>query len=605
MLKFNSLNTARSLTARARELDAYKRFLLAVGRGNIPRIHALVATARRQGRGIHAILGRIDLAIKHLYSPKGYSEEEFQRAYLFATLGWRPLLELAHCTLGLPSIDAVKRRVSKNLLSASAQSPTLREMQENLTVCYPTDPAIDIPHALDSVFKGPGFQIMIDEIKIESRLRWDPRSNMILGVCREHSEHSVLEFRSMVQANAIKDDLDAKRLHLGTEATVVAVGSLSGERVSYTARPFVVSATCKAETVMAHKDLLERTIAAAHKHAPHIGGRLYCLGTDGESRRRRSLALLTMVCELAVNSPLRIQLGELEFFDYLCGADEITCDFDFRHVLKRFRNVLLRLAGIKLDGVVITTSILRRHLSASGLKKAQIDSILSPNDKQDVTLMFKLLSAIANLAPADPSDDPPTHITRRLLRLLGRLYTHLLEPYTNVSLTLHEQLSHLSAAAHLVLAIYSSEKGGFIPVQLYYDVMSMIKNAYFCVGKTQLDDPDGAFWIILLGTDGLEKVFGRVRTITGNDTNCDVLQLANRLDGAVNCTNIFALHPDWERGSRRLTLKGVVEQGTDVKQKSDHINPVSWTGDVAVRNVVLKSCWQEGRRVAESELNNA
>lgn len=95
------------------------------------------------------------------------------------------------------------------------------------------------------------------------------------------------------------------------------------------------------------------------------------------------------------------------------------------------------------------------------------------------------------------------------------------------SLSLHQQLSQLSAAAHLTLALYSSNQGDFIPVQLYFNTMTMIKNVYFCVAKVQVDNPDGSFWIILLGTDGLEKVFGKVHTMIGNDSHADLLQLSN------------------------------------------------------------------------------
>jgi hypothetical protein len=55
----------------------------------------------------------------------------------------------------------------------------------------------------------------------------------------------------------------------------------------------------------------------------------------------------------------------------------------------------------------------------------------------------------------------------------------------------------------------------------------MIKNVYFCVAKTQIDDPDGSFWIILLGSNPLEALFGKVHTIQGNDLNINQLQLAN------------------------------------------------------------------------------
>jgi hypothetical protein len=133
------------------------------------------------------------------------------------------------------------------------------------------------------------------------------------------------------------------------------------------------------------------------------------------------------------------------------------------------------------------------HLLSTGLGKHHIDAIVSPNDKQDVKLMYDLLSSIAVLQPAKEDESPPVHNTRNALRLLGKLYTHILEAYTNVTLSLHDQLQHLSAAAHLVLAIYSNDKGGSMPSQTYFDMMTTIKNVYFCVAKTQLDNPDRSF----------------------------------------------------------------------------------------------------------------
>jgi hypothetical protein len=58
-----------------------------------------------------------------------------------------------------------------------------------------------------------------------------------------------------------------------------------------------------------------------------------------------------------------------------------------------------------------------------------------------------------------------------------------------------------------MLALYNLDKGGFIPIQTYFDMMCMTKNAYFCIAKVQGDNPGGSFYLILLGTDGLEKVF--------------------------------------------------------------------------------------------------
>ncbi|KAF8910004.1 hypothetical protein CPB84DRAFT_1842672 [Gymnopilus junonius] len=134
--------------------------------------------------------------------------------------------------------------------------------------------------------------------------------------------------------------------------------------------------------------------------------------------------------------------------------------------------------------------------------------------------------------------------------------------------------------------------------------MSMIKNVYFCVAKMQIDNPNSSFWIILLSTDGLEKVFGKVRTMVGNDTNADQLQLTNHIDGAVQCVKILRsilsgeAKVDAQSQAASLRLD-------DISSKYDHINPKSWKGDVKVANVVLGSCWSSGFRQAEAELEEA
>jgi hypothetical protein len=65
----------------------------------------------------------------------------------------------------------------------------------------------------------------------------------------------------------------------------------------------------------------------------------------------------------------------------------------------------------------------------------------------------------------------------------------------------------------------------------------MVKNAYFCVAKAKVDDPHGKFWIILLGTDRLEVLFGILRTMVGNDANLDLLQLGLRLTGTTEVSS--------------------------------------------------------------------
>ncbi|KAI0026845.1 hypothetical protein K488DRAFT_31761, partial [Vararia minispora EC-137] len=115
----------------------------------------------------------------------------------------------------------------------------------------------------------------------------------------------------------------------------------------------------------------------------------------------------------------------------------------------------------------------------------------------------------------------------------------------------------------------------------YIDIMLMIKNAYFCVAKAQVDNPGSNWFLISMGTDGLESIFGVVRTMVGNNTNADVLQLAQCLSHSVEVTNIIAEHPEWDRGPHHLHITAL---GPDMKPADDvdHINAASWRGDTCI-----------------------
>jgi hypothetical protein len=76
--------------------------------------------------------------------------------------------------------------------------------------------------------------------------------------------------------------------------------------------------------------------------------------------------------------------------------------------------------------------------------------------------------------------------------------------------------------------------------------MLMIKNAFFCITKAKVDDPEGEFWIILLGTDCLEELFGILRTMVRNDANLDIYQLIGCIVGTTEVSNILAKYPHWD-----------------------------------------------------------
>jgi hypothetical protein len=390
--------------------------------------------------------------------------------------------------------------------------------------------------------------------------------------------------------------------HDSGKATVGALGVLSGETRLYSARPILISGSCKRETGIQHVALISTAFAASKKSDL----RTISIASDGESRRGEALIHLTFKHQLAPTSPIHDMLHVLPLMNLEVGDDDVTADKDYKHIFKRLRNLLLRDKGLFVHGVHIKPSVVRSHFASNNLTSTRINYLLNPNDRQDVKLAYDMLQEIWSL-PDPPMDAlPGFHQTRSCFKLLGALFRHILIPYICVDLSLSEQLEHLSAASHLLFGLFSENEAArtttkLLPTQLYVDIMIMVKNVYFCVAKAKVDDPHGDFWIILLGTDRLEVLFGILRTMVGNDANLDLLQLGLRLTGTTEVSTVLAKYPHWDRAPRRLKLPAISRDGLTIHKHVDHINPASWRGNVKVSRVILQTCWKLGRRRVEED----
>ena len=109
----------------------------------------------------------------------------------------------------MPSIDTVQQHVSTTPLVTSAGMPTIAEINANL--------AIGFKHQEYYRDRTIGMTVPIDEIKLQEHLCWDPRTNMILGVCREHRDKCILKFCTMAQADNLVTNLVSKQVHMASK----------------------------------------------------------------------------------------------------------------------------------------------------------------------------------------------------------------------------------------------------------------------------------------------------------------------------------------------------------------------------------------------------
>ncbi|KAG6834823.1 hypothetical protein H0H93_007136, partial [Arthromyces matolae] len=594
-LRLQGLNQARRLISQAAALADHKRFMVAIGSGSFERVDRLVRIALEQRRGIRGILTLYMAAAKKIYKPKSYSEEDEMRGLLLWRLGGNQIAHIAHLALSLPSLTTLRNRTITIPIIPSNGSPQIDEIRKNVRATL--EPVKEI-----LAKERPVHQVlMFDEIATEKRIRWDQKSNLFLGVCREHAHRVSLEFTTEQDMEEVFHAIDDGEIHVAAEATIGALGILSDNHRLYPARGILISGDCKRETGIEHAKIIQTAIDAMNSEKPFTNLRIVSIASDGETRRGSAFVSLTFRYDLSEESPIFPLISPLRFMNILVGKDEVTADKDWKHVHKRLRNLLLRQRGIIVNSIRITPDVIKLHLKSEGHSAEHVHSLFNPDDQQDVKLAFDLLKDIWSLGPVLGEKHSPGFVNaRNALHVLGTFLYHIVFPYICVDLTLSEQIEHLSAAAHLGLILYRQAKKAFLPTLLYTDIMIMIKNAIFCIAKAKVDDPDGSFWLMLLGTDRLETLFGILRTMVGSDANLDILQLVQRITGTTEVANILAKYPQWDRGPRRLHLPALTRDAKQLPDATDHIKPSSWRGDVSVKSVSLLTSWRRGRRIIEN-----
>lgn len=166
---------------------------------------------------------RLVQAVDGLYSVKSFDGAEFYKAELGLRIGGASLADIMHraeSADGRPGVSTIRRRSQLVQLIASPSYPTLPELSTNLCRSFPEP--LRHPESPQSTV---GAVLMIDEIAIEKRIRWDFGSNFFLEVCREHGAKNVsLELACEDDGHALLVWLRAEDgCHLASEVSTQSV----------------------------------------------------------------------------------------------------------------------------------------------------------------------------------------------------------------------------------------------------------------------------------------------------------------------------------------------------------------------------------------------
>ncbi|KAJ7898910.1 hypothetical protein B0H14DRAFT_2223619, partial [Mycena olivaceomarginata] len=197
VLRLARINDGTKIASRTRALTLHKQWVRAVASGEVLRVDGLAAKQLNRSAGIRSIMKHSFDAANHLYKPLNYTEQDYLRGLLIWRLGSARLAGIAHRALDLPSVSTLRHHSIVPNLIASHTKPEGCEIETNLRACFK-----DIEERVrdDGVVHQ---SVMVDESKAEERLRWDSATNHILGLCREHSGHLPLEFKSEAEPKLV------------------------------------------------------------------------------------------------------------------------------------------------------------------------------------------------------------------------------------------------------------------------------------------------------------------------------------------------------------------------------------------------------------------
>ena len=214
-MHLTKLNDDRKLQTRNASLADHKQWILAVASGRVDRVAALVQAGLKRQVGVKSLLMQYERAAVKLYKPKGYTNEDIMRSIVMLRLAGSRVAEFAHRSMSLPSPTTARRNAVVSPLQVSFGKPTIREAEENIFSFL--GPLADVESLDGSKIKHQVF--VLDELAIEKRPRWDDRTNMFLGACREHSHKVPLEFVSEKELEIFCNALDKGEIHAACEVS--------------------------------------------------------------------------------------------------------------------------------------------------------------------------------------------------------------------------------------------------------------------------------------------------------------------------------------------------------------------------------------------------
>ena len=178
--------------------------------GKVNRVDRIISLGLHQKKGARGLLASCLAVTDGVYKPKSFTEEEDMKALLLWKLAGNHVAEINHRSNGAQSVSYLRTRSTVPPIVPSHAWPTVDKVQSNVNAIL--QGILKVIHCRINS-RIIHVILMIDELAMEKRVRWDPQTNYFLGVCQEHAHRASLEFINEGDLDELFRALDDGDIH--------------------------------------------------------------------------------------------------------------------------------------------------------------------------------------------------------------------------------------------------------------------------------------------------------------------------------------------------------------------------------------------------------
>ena len=574
--KLKSLNNNRKLVRLNKSLLLHQRFMILIRENSIPKLHELVKVAMNRKRGLEYTINKIVLAVEGVYNPHS-SEDDKDLAFLILQYGGPGLLDIVHRALNFPSTSTAYRLLQSSRCFIISSVNIEFKLFVNNIIIEESSPKY-------------GHMLKIDETYNDPKVRWNSSDNCLYGLCYEHGQHEDVTFVDYKHVEELANKVKEGELHVPKETMVLATSSNS---VNCKAQIVAALPTCSKKETEFQSTLIDKV---SSQFAEKNGAPFLNYSTDGDATRRIIFDYL-MRFEISPISPIYETVSKLRLMDKNVARNDETVNFDPKHLAKRLRKCI---SGDNLKigttHTLLQSDVLKILSCTENSTNHSNENLINPKDKQNVPLATILLSqfcnAVEDIEKLKTAGFRVANVAVEL-HLFSYVIQGVLITYTKPNVTIQKQLETIAQAAHVLFVLQRTLRT-FIPNQLYHDLQSTFKDAFYCAAKWKEYHPNIPFFLMLCSNDVIERLFGNLR-LKYRHSAIDNLEIIYAARSLQLLSDMMIKHPDWFSCNRNVMERLCL----------DYSSPKEWRVDgLILEDVDIVSVYNVGRAAAEQVLGS-